>query len=208
MLLEKTLVVNDSSNLKVTGVIKDIPLQSHFNFDFFVSLSSNDESRQNNWVSNNFNTYIVLKKGADPKKLESQFGAMVIKYVGPQVKQLMNIDMETFAKSGNFDTYHLTPLTAIHLHSNKTAELGVNSNIEFVYIFSFVAVLILLIACVNFMNLSTARSSNRAKEVGVRKVLGSLKKSLVAQFLTESILISFIALILAICHCMVVVTLL
>ena len=194
----KNLVVNDTSNFKVTGVIKDIPSQSHFNFDFFVSLSSNDESRQNNWVSNNFNTYIVLKKGAEPKKLESQFDAMVIKYVGPQVKQLMNIDMETFAKSGNFDRYHLTPLTSIHLHSNKTAELGPNGSIVFVYIFSFVAILILLIACVNFMNLSTARSSNRAKEVGVRKVLGSLKKSLVAQFLTESVLVSFIALLLAI----------
>lgn len=194
----KNLVINDTANFKITGVIKDIPSQSHFNFDFFVSLSSNDESRQNNWVSNNFNTYIVLKKGADPKKLEAQFPSVVTKYVGPQVKQLMNIIMDDFAKSGNFDTYHLMPLTAIHLHSNKTAELGINSSIEFVYIFSFIAVLILLIACVNFMNLSTARSSNRAKEVGVRKVLGSLRKSLVAQFLTESVLISFIALILAI----------
>ena len=195
----KNLVINDTTNLKITGVIKDIPSQSHFNFDFFVSLSSNDESRQNNWVSNNFNTYIVLKKGADPKKLEAQFPSLVVKYVGPQVKQLMNINMDDFAKSGNFDTYNLTPLTDIHLHSNKTAELDGNSSIEFVYIFSFIAVLILLIACVNFMNLSTARSSNRAKEVGVRKVLGSLKKSLVTQFLTESILISFIALILAVC---------
>jgi putative ABC transport system permease protein len=194
----KSLVVNDTTNFKITGVIKDVPSQSHFNFDFFVSLSSNDESRQNNWVSNNFNTYIVLKKGADPKKLEAQFPSVVLKYVGPQVKQLMNINMEEFAKSGNFDTYHLMPLTDIHLHSNKTAELGINSSIEYVYIFSFIAILILLIACVNFMNLSTARSSNRAKEVGVRKVLGSLKKSLVVQFLTESVLISFIALILAI----------
>ena len=163
-----------------------------------MSLSSQYESGQNNWVSNNFNTYIVLKKGADPKKLESQFGAMVLKYVGPQVKQLMNINMDDFAKSGNFDTYNLTPLTSIHLHSNKTAELGINSNIEFVYIFSFIAILILLIACVNFMNLSTARSSNRAKEVGVRKVLGSLRKNLIAQFLTESILISLLALVIAI----------
>jgi putative ABC transport system permease protein len=194
----KSLVVNDTTNFKITGVIKDVPSQSHFNFDFFVSLSSNDESRQNNWVSNNFNTYIVLKKGADPKKLEAQFPSVVLKYVGPQVKQLMNIDMDDFKKSGNFDTYHLMPLTDIHLHSNKTAELGINSSIEYVYIFSFIAILILLIACVNFMNLSTARSSNRAKEVGVRKVLGSLKKSLVVQFLTESVLISFIALILAI----------
>ncbi len=102
-----------------------------------------------------------------------------------------------FPKSGNYDNYNLTPLTSIHLHSNKTAELGINSNIEFVYIFSFVAFLILLIACVNFMNLSTARSANRAKEVGVRKVLGSLRQNLVAQFLIESILLSFIALILA-----------
>jgi putative ABC transport system permease protein len=195
----KTLVVNDTTNFKITGVIKDIPAQSHFNFDFFVSLSSNDESRQNNWVSNNFNTYIVLKKGADPKRLEAQFPSMVLKYVGPQVKQLMNINMDDFVKSGNFDTYHLMPLTDIHLHSNKTAELEPNSNIEFVYIFSFIAILILLIACVNFMNLSTARSSNRAKEVGVRKVLGSLRKYLIIQFLTESILISFIALIIAIC---------
>ncbi len=194
----KNLIINDTSSYKITGVIKDIPLQSHFNFDFFVSLSSSGESRENNWVSNNFNTYIVLKKGTDPKKLESQFGAMVLKYLGPQVKQLMNITMGDFTKSGNFDTYNLTPLTSIHLHSNKTAELGINSNIEFVYIFSFIAILILLIACVNFMNLSTARSSNRAKEVGVRKVLGSLKRNLVSQFLTESILISMLALIIAI----------
>ena len=83
-----------------------------------------------------------MKQGADPKKLESQFGAMVLKYVGPQVKQLMNITMEDFAKSGNFDTYNLMPLTSIHLHSNKTAELGINGNIEFVYIFSFIAFLI------------------------------------------------------------------
>ena len=172
----KNLIINDTGNFKITGVIKDMPSQSHFHFDFFVSLSTSDESRKNNWVSNNFNTYILLKKGADPKKLESQFGAMVLKYLGPQVKQLMNITMEDFAKSGNFDRYNLMPLTQIHLHSNKTAELGINSNIEFVYIFSFIAVLILLIACVNFMNLSTARSSNRAKEVGVRKVLGSLRK--------------------------------
>src|SRR4030095_881404 len=91
-----------------------------------------------------------------------------------------------------------TPLLNIHLHSNKTAEIDGNGNAQYVYIFSAIALLILLIACVNFMNLSTARSSSRAKEVGVRKVLGSLKKNLVQQFLTESVLISFIALIIAV----------
>jgi putative ABC transport system permease protein len=100
-------------------------------------------------------------------------------------------------KGGGFIRASFTPLLDIHLHSNKTAELDGNGNAQYVYIFSAIALLILLIACVNFMNLSTARSSNRAKEVGVRKVLGSLKKNLVQQFLTESVLISLIALVFA-----------
>jgi putative ABC transport system permease protein len=193
----KTLTLNDTSNYKVTAVIKNIPAQSHFNFDFFLPLSSADESRKGNWLSNNFNTYIVLKEGSDPKKLETQLDAFVNKYVGPQAKQLFNLSMDEFRKMGNFDRYSLTPLTQIHLHSAKVAELGPNGNMPYIYIFSAIAIFILLIACVNFMNLSTARSSNRAKEVGVRKVLGSNKKNLVTQFLAESILISFIALLLA-----------
>src|SRR5204862_539783 len=110
----------------------------------------------------------------------------------------MSINIEEFKKSGNYEKHQLTPLTSIHLYSNKEAELGPNSSIQYVYIFSAIAIFILLIACVNFMNLSTARSANRAKEVGVRKVLGSLRKNLVGQFLTESMLISFISFVLAI----------
>lgn len=193
----KTILVNNRDNYKITGVIKDIPEQSHFNFDFFVSMATLEESRRNNWVSNNFNTYIVLKEGSDPKKLEAQFDGLVEKYVGPAVKQIMSIDMEEFKKAGNYERHTLTPLTSIHLHSGKTAELGPNSSVQYVYIFSAIAFFILLIACVNFMNLSTARSANRAREVGVRKVLGSLKANLVKQFLTESIMISCIALVLA-----------
>jgi putative ABC transport system permease protein len=192
----RTLLVNNRDNYKITGVIKDLPAQSHFNFDFFVSMATLEESRRNNWVSNNFNTYVVLKEGADAQKLEPQFDALIEKYVGPAVKQIMSIDMEEFKKSGNYVRYTLTPLTSIHLHSDKTAELGPNSSIQYVYIFSAIAFFILLIACVNFMNLSTARSANRAREVGVRKVLGSLKANLVKQFLTESILISCLALVL------------
>ncbi len=194
----KSLVINDTGNLKITGVIKNIPSQSHFNFDFFVSLNGSIQSWEvNSWLSNNENTYIVLKKGADPKVLESKFSAFVEKYMYPQAFSVLNIKKDEFAKSGNYARYALTPLTAIHLHSDKVAELGANSSIQYVYIFSAIAIFILLIACVNFMNLSTARSSNRAKEVGVRKVLGSLRNNLIKQFLTESILISLIALILA-----------
>ncbi len=193
----KNLIINDTANFKITGVIKDIPSQSHFNYDFFISMASLPESRKNNWISNNFNTYLLLKNGADPKKLESQMGVLIQKYLGEQAKTILNINMDEFLKSGNHASYSLMPLTKIHLHSNKTMELGVNGNIQYVYIFSLIALLILLIACVNFMNLSTARSSNRAKEVGVRKVLGSLRKDLVAQFLTESVITSFVALFLS-----------
>jgi putative ABC transport system permease protein len=193
----KNFIVNNRDNYKITGVIKDVPAQSHFKYDFFVSMATLEESRHNNWLSNNFNTYILLKEGADPKKLEAQFDALVEKYVGPQVMQYMSINMDEFKKSGNYEKHYLTPLTSIHLYSDKEAELSPNSNIQYVYIFSAIAFFILLIACVNFMNLSTARSANRAREVGVRKVLGSLKTNLVKQFLTESILISSIALLLA-----------
>jgi putative ABC transport system permease protein len=189
----KTLVVNNE-NYKVTGVIKAIPQQSHFHFDMFVSMSNSEESRQNSWLSHNFTTYIVLKKGADRQRFESQLDAFAEKYLAPQAQEMMNIDIEAFKKSGNWARYNLMPLTRIHLYSDKAAELGPNGNIQYVYIFSAIAVFILLIACVNFMNLSTARSSNRAKEVGVRKVLGSNRQNLITQFLSESLLIAAISL--------------
>src|SRR5258708_17927705 len=103
-----------------------------------------------------------------------------------------------FKKAGNYIKCSLMPLTDIHLYSHLAYELGINGSIQYVYIFSAIAILILLIACVNFMNLSTARSSNRAKEIGVRKVLGSLRTNLIHQFLIESLIISFISFIIAI----------
>ena len=194
----KVLVINDTNNYKITAVIKNVPAQSHFNFDFFVSMSSIDESRQNNWLSNNFNTYILLKKDIDPAVFVNQMEAMVNKNVGEQAQKYLNISLADFKKQGNFDNYSLMPLTKIHLHSDKVGEMGANGNLQYVYIFSAIGIFILLIACINFMNLSTAHSSNRSKEVGVRKVLGSVKKNLITQFLTESILISFIALVFAV----------
>ena len=193
----KTLTIGDTGNYKITGVIKDVPKQSHFHYDFFISMYGQLSPYEiNQWTSNNFNTYIVLKKGADPQSLSSQLNGFVMKYVAPAL-QSMNLSPEQFAKNGNYLHYTLTPLEKIHLYSNKSGELEANGNIQYVYIFSLIAFFILLIACVNFMNLSTARSANRAKEVGVRKVLGSMRKNLVTQFLSESILISFISLILA-----------
>jgi putative ABC transport system permease protein len=193
----KTLLINDTATYKVTGVIKDIPAQSHFHSDFFIDASEDPASRDNNWLSENWNTYVLLKKNTDIKTLEPELNKMMDRYIGPELQGVTNMTLDQFKKGGGYIRASLTPLTAIHLYSNRTAELEANGNIEFVYIFSAIALFILLIACVNFMNLSTARSSNRAKEVGVRKVLGSLKSNLIHQFLTESLLISFIALAFA-----------
>jgi len=194
----KSLTLNDSLQFKVTGVIKDLPKQSHFRFDFFLSMVTLAESKEDNWLSNNFNTYVLLKPGASPQKLEAKFPAMVRKYVGGQLQAAIRMNYEQFEQSGSYFKMNLTPLTEIHLNSNRDGELGQNSNIQYVYIFSAIAVFILLIACVNFMNLSTARSSNRAREVGVRKVLGSPRKYLIAQFLSESVIVTFIATVIAV----------
>ncbi len=194
----KTLTLNDSLLYKITGVIKNIPKQAHFNFDFFLSMASLPESKQTSWVSNNFNTYVLLKKGVPSKALEAKFPKMVKEHVGPQLQSIIHLSLDDVEKQGNYFRFSLTPLTDIHLHSNQVAELGANGNIQYVYIFSAIAIFILLIACVNFMNLSTARSSNRAREVGVRKVLGSPRKFLIAQFLSESIIVTFIATIIAV----------
>jgi len=193
----KTLTLNDSLLYKVTGVIKDIPTQAHFNFDLFLSMSSLAESKENSWVSNNFVTYVLLKKGASPAALEAKFPKMVREYVGPQLQSIIHLSYDALEKGGSYFRINLTPLLDIHLHSNRVAELGANGNIQYVYIFSAIAIFILLIACVNFMNLSTARSSNRAREVGVRKVLGSPRKFLIAQFLSESVMVTFIATVIA-----------
>ena len=194
----KTLVLDNKDAYKVTGVIANIPPQSHFNFDIFLAMEGLEESKQNNWISNNFSTYLLFKEGTDPKKVEASFEDLLIRYEGPQIKSFLNMTIEEFKKAGSKHDLTLMPLTDIHLHSDRTGELGPNGNIKYVYIFSAIAFFVLLIACINFMNLSTARSANRAKEVGVRKVLGSEKSSLIGQFLTESVLVSFISLLIAI----------
>ena len=193
----KTMIINDTGNYKVTAVIKDIPKQSHFNFDIFVPMIENEGSNDDNWLSENWNTYVLLRSKSDKEKLEPQLNAFMEKYSSPLLTSVTNQSMDDFKKTGGYIRASLTPLTSIHLRSNKLGELDGNGNVQIVYIFSAIAFLILVIACVNFMNLSTARSANRAKEVGIRKVLGTLRKNLVMQFITESLLISVIALLLA-----------
>ncbi|MDB5285118.1 MAG: cell division protein FtsX [Mucilaginibacter sp.] len=194
----KTMLFNDNQSYMITGVIKDVPKNSHFNFDFFLSMSTVPDSRSNEWLRSDFNTYVLLKNAADHKKLEASFPAFLQKFSGSQMQSDLGMSIAAFEKSGSFFRMNLTALTDIHLKSHRTGELGANSTSQYVYIFSAIALFILLIACVNFMNLSTARSSNRAREVGVRKVLGSSRKYLIFQFLSESIMVTFFATAIAI----------
>ncbi len=181
----------------ITGVMKDIPHNAHFNLDFIFSMH-NVQYEFGNYLSHNFFTYILLQKGVDYREFERIFPEFIDNHVLAQAQQFMNIQsMEEFNKAGNYLAYSLMPLTRIHLYSDRSPELGVNSSIQYVYIFGAVALFILLIACVNFMNLATARSSNRSKEVGIRKVLGTKKTRLIKQFLAESTLTVFISLAIA-----------
>ncbi len=182
-------LVSENKNFKITGVIRNVPRQSHFNFDYFLSMPSLATSRDNNWNDFSFSTYILFKEGTDHKKFESKLNALTRQHFGRDNYARME-------KSGNYIKVNLTPIKDIHLQSNRRYELGSNGSKTYVYIFSAIALFILLIACINFMNLSTARSANRAREVGVRKVLGSSRKSLMAQFISESLLVTLAAAII------------
>lgn len=182
------LLLDDKFQAFVTGVMKDIPANSHFRTDIVVSLTSVSQKlfpgMDHEWNSFGFNTYLLLAPGADPKRLEKQFPALMEKYAG-QVMREANVHF----------TLSLEPLTRIYMYSKRfSAESGNAAN---VYVFSLVAVFILLIACFNFINLTTARSSDRAKEVGIRKVSGAGRREVAMQFLGESILISIAAFLLA-----------
>ena len=196
----KTIETNDNTSTvyKVTAVIKDIPTNSHFNFDFIFSMD-NVEYDWNNYLSHNFFTYLLLKPGASYKVMEAKFPQYIDKYVLPQAGKVMEIkSMKDFEKGGNKLEYTLIPLEKIHLYSNRPFDMSPGGNIQYVYIFSAVALFILLIACINFMNLATARSANRAREVGIRKVLGTGKRQLIAQFLSESTFMTLLAMSIAV----------
>jgi putative ABC transport system permease protein len=188
----------DQTPYRITGVVNKIPANAHFHFDLFASLSGLPYANDPSWMSSGMFTYLVLKKGYDYKKLEAKFPAMVQKYMGPQIQQKMGLSLSQFRSKGNELGFILQPLTKIHLAnypSNYEMEPG--GDISYVYIFGAVAIFMLLIACSNFINLSTASASKRSKEVGVRKVMGSGKLQLIKQFLFESLLITFIALLIA-----------
>jgi putative ABC transport system permease protein len=187
------------AEFKVTGVCENIPKNSHMKFDMLASWHSFPFVRTINYISFSAHTYIELKENANPNLLEKKFPNMVDTYASAQIERDLEKSWEDYKKEGNGYRYFLQPLTSIHLDpANFEAKMTSGGNLVYIYILISVAVLILVIACINFTNLATARSSERAREVGVRKTMGSLKGQLVSQFLIESILLSMVATALAV----------
>jgi len=195
----QSLVLDNRTDYKITAVYEDIPENSHFDFHVLLAAEGLPEAKSGQWLGNNFQTYVLVNSSADRKDMEQKIASMVEKHMTPVLKQVMGEDftLEMFKASGNKVEYALQPLLDIHLHSDLLGEFKANFSITYVYLFVAIAVFILLIACINFMNLATAKSSDRAKEVGVRKSMGSGRSELIFQFMTETFLMSFFSFLLA-----------
>ena len=188
----------DNQQFKVTAVIEEVPQNSHFHFDIFASTEGYLPAQNTSWMNSEFHTYLLLKIGTAPGNLEAKLPAVVEKYMGPQMKGEMGMTFSEFKKDNEIGLF-LQPLKNIHLKSDFIAstQLEQGGDIQYIYIFSAVALFMLLIACINFTNLATAAASKRAKEVGIRKVLGSNKNQLIYQFLAESFIATVISMVLA-----------
>ncbi len=183
---------------RVTGIIEEVPQNSHFHFDIFASMKGLDEAKSDSWFNGNFFTYLLLKEGSDYKNLEGKLPNIIEKHIGSKMQERMGLSYEEFSKKNQLGL-RIFPLTDIHLYSDNSAysQLEQGGDIKNIYIFSAIALFMLLIACINFMNLSTATAVKRAKEVGIRKVLGSNKSQLRYQFLSESFIATLIAMMFA-----------
>lgn len=194
----KQLQIETVGEMIVRGVAKPLPSNSHFHFDFLFSLSTIPQLYNNTfWGSYNAYTYVRLTEEQNIATVQSKMPAFIKGYMAPQIQQFLQISYEEYESAGNSHNYFFQPIADIHLTSNYQWEIEANGTMNTVFLFAGISVFILLIACINFMNLATARSANRAKEVGMRKVLGAVKKQLIIQFLTESILMCLIALVIA-----------
>lgn len=194
--LGKVIRIDNTYDLTVTGVMEDVPRNSHMTFGFlgsFETLNVNpiyggtDYGRNTQNFGPDLYTYLLLAEGIPPESLDPKLVEFIESRYGPALDQF-NAQIEAV----------LQPLTSIHLHSNLDSELGANSDIAYIYIFSAVAFFLLLIACINFMNLATARSAGRAREVGIRKVLGAFRVQLIGQFMGESTIMAVLSLVVAV----------
>jgi putative ABC transport system permease protein len=187
-----------AADYMVTGVIRDIPKYAHFQFEMLASMHGNPDAKNTSWMSGSYVTYVLLDKGADPSQVEAKIPALTKKHMEAQMKQGLGLSYEEFFERGNYVFLKLQAITDIHLdplYAGK-GDFEVGGDRQTVLIYCAIAVFMLLIACINFMNLSTAGASHRVKEIGVRKVMGSDKRHLVFQFLAESLVAVCIAMMI------------
>jgi len=191
-------VEEDTIFYKVTGVVEDVPPNSHIQFDMLGSLTSKDHATTTRWIGRSLHVYAVLSERADPVALELKTKDLFYRHMAPEIEYYTGLKIEDWESAGNSVGFKLTPIKDIHLYSLSTGELEPTGSITYIYMYGLIGIIILFIAIFNFVNLATAHSATRAKEVGVRKVIGSTKRNLIYQFILESIIISFIATILSV----------
>lgn len=198
----KLLVIgNDNKTYKVTGVAENPPYNSHFRFNMLLSAVSDESMRSQVWVNNFMYTYYMLKPNTTASQVDSKFISLVEKYVGPEIERFLQTSLKELKAKGDDYGFYSTALTDIHLYATTNDSITPRGNIGYIYFFAAIGVFIIAIACINFMNLATARSAGRAKEVGLRKTLGSLRAQMIFQFLAESWLYSLVAVMLAVAAC-------
>jgi putative ABC transport system permease protein len=196
--LGEMLTFRRSGLLKVTGVYDKIPDNSHFHADAIISMATaNVNKRRQSWSNVGYFTYLVLNEHADATQLQIKFRQLVEKYVVAEIQEDMAISRDDAMKTVDSWKFILMPISKIHLYSHTKYEMEPNGDINNVYIFGALAIFILLLACINFMNLSTASSARRSMEIGIRKALGSFRNQLVIQFLVESMILALLALTFA-----------
>jgi putative ABC transport system permease protein len=191
------LVGNDSIYYTVKGVMEDLPSNTHFKASIIRSFMTNERSRDPAWTNNSFETYILVNPNSDPASVEAGMAKIIEKYVGAEVQQYMGITIQEFFAQGNKYGLYLQALKKIHLQPEIEQSLSKPTDPNYLYVFGCVALLMIVIASINYMNLSTAQASRRAREVGIKKVSGSTKGMLIGQFLTESLALTGIALLIA-----------
>jgi putative ABC transport system permease protein len=193
----RRITLSNGQEFLVTGVVKPVPANSHFEFDFLASYSSLPASRETNWFGHFVHTYVLTRQGVTADQLNNKIYSVTEKHLGPITQAAFGLSYKDFIDRGNDLSFVFVPLKEIHLYSNVYNEFKETGSIDTLYLFSAIAIFILIIACINFINLSTAKSTKRANEIGVRKVLGSNRIQLIQQFLSESVLFCLIAVILA-----------
>ncbi|MBA4300507.1 MAG: hypothetical protein C0433_10460 [Cyclobacterium sp.] len=184
---------SDKKATEVSGLVEDPPHNSHLDFNMILSGESWAYMKDLQWSSNNLYTYYRIHPQSNPENVKVALDSFIQKYFGPEIEQYLGISLESFLAQGNQFGYISQPLLNIHLNSDLGEEIKPGGNIQYLYVFGAIAIFIIVIACINFMNLPTARSANRAKEVGVRKSVGAGKGRLIGQFLLESMVYSFVS---------------